>query len=215
MSGRIDDSKPIEQANEATTRRLTGAERRTEFLNAAASIIMTKGTAAVSMNSVAIRTGVSKRLGYRYFENRNALLKALIDRELAEVGHRARAVLPRDAGLEETLKVNITVWLQRFEERGPLLMRLLFGQDVVSSVVADINARSIKNWAGILGDALPLDPATAEILASLYISALRGAVEALERKLAPLEQIASTYATAALAGAQAVSIQSAMQAHET
>ncbi len=193
-----------EDTETAPKPRLKGDARRTEFLNAAAEIVLSLGTGAVTMNSVAIRTGVSKRLGYRYFENRNDLLKALINRELGEIGSRTQAILPEDAPLEQRLRANITAWLQLFEERGPLLNRLLFGQDVESSIVAEINSRSIRNWAQILADALPLDPPTAEILAGLYLAALRGAVEALQRKVAPLERIASIYATAVLAGAKAV-----------
>ena len=46
--------------------------------------------------------------------------------------------------------------------------------------------------------------AQAEILARLYLAALRGAVESLEKGLAPLDEIASIFTTIALAGAHAV-----------
>jgi AcrR family transcriptional regulator len=183
---------------------MSGDERREEFLNAAAAIVLELGTAAVTMNSVANRTGVTKRLGYRYFDNRIELIKALIDREMAQVGRRAGAVLSPDASFEEVIRVNTTVWLQLFEERGPLLSRLLFGQDVVPTIAADLSARSTHRWRGDWGDFLQVDDATAEILARMYLAALRGAVDALERKLAPLDEIASIYTTVVMAGGKAV-----------
>lgn len=194
---------PASQDDAAPKSRLSGEARREQFLNAAAAIVLELGTAAVTMNSVAVRTGVTKRLGYRYFENRTELLKALIDRELAQVGQRADAVLSPDAAFEEVIVVNITVWLQLFEERGPLLNRLLFGQDVVPTIAANLNARSADKWGRGWGDFLQTDDVTAEILTRLYLSALRGAVEALERGLAPLEEIAAIYATVAIAGGKA------------
>ena len=156
------------------------------------------------MDGVAARTGVAKRLGYRYFDNREELLKVLMKREMELAGTRARDILSSAADLREILLVNITVWLQLVEERGPLLNRLLFGHDVASAIAADVNARSTRVWAGVLRKALAVTEAQAEILARLYLAALRGAVEALEKKLAPLEEIASIFTTIALAGANAV-----------
>ena len=124
--------------------RLTGDTRRAAFLNAAAEIVLEKGPAAVTMDGVAARTGVAKRLGCRYFENREKLVKALMKREMGLAGNRALSVLSPAPDLREILMVNITVWLQLVEERGPLLNRLLFGHDVASAIAADANARSTR-----------------------------------------------------------------------
>ena len=190
--------------------RLTGEARRTAFLNAAAEMVLEKGPAAVTMDGVAARTGVAKRLGYRYFDNREELLKCLIKREMEEAGRRARAIMSSDPDLHETILVNVTVWLQMVEEHGPLLNRLLFGHDAASAISTDVLEASTKNWTTVLCSFLDLSDTTAEIMARLYLAALRGAVEALERKVAPLEDIATVYTKIALAGADAVSSSTSM-----
>jgi AcrR family transcriptional regulator len=184
--------------------RLTGAARRSAFLNAAAEIVLEKGPAAVTMDGVAARTGVAKRLGYRYFDNREALLKALTKRELDEAGERARAVLSSKPHLEEIVKVNIMVWLQLVQERGPLLNRLLFGHDVASEIADDVNERSTRTWASVLRKSLDISDSTSEILARIYLAALRGAVESLEHRIASVDDIASIFTTVVLAGANAL-----------
>jgi AcrR family transcriptional regulator len=184
--------------------RLTGAARRSAFLDAAAEIVLEKGPAAVTMDGVAARTGVAKRLGYRYFDNREELLKALTKRELDEAGERARSVLSSQPPLEEIVRVNITVWLQLVQERGPLLNRLLFGHDAASEIAAEVNARSTRTWTGVLRKSLDIPDRTSEILARICLAALRGAVEALEYRTASVDEIASIFTTVVLAGAKAL-----------
>ena len=68
--------------------RLSRDERRAHFLDMAAEIITEHGADSVTMEGVAARAGVSKALGYRYFTNRDDLLMALFDREMAILDHR-------------------------------------------------------------------------------------------------------------------------------
>jgi AcrR family transcriptional regulator len=156
------------------------------------------------MDGVAVRTGVAKRLGYRYFDNREELLKALTKRELDEAGERARAILSHKPHLEEIVRVNITVWLQLVQERGPLLNRLLFGHDAASAIAAEVNERSTRTWTGVLRKSLDMPDATSEVVARIYLAALRGAVESLEHRIASVAEIASIFTTVVLAGASAL-----------
>jgi AcrR family transcriptional regulator len=198
-------SSPVGATSQSSPKlRLTGAARRSAFLNAAAEIVLEKGPAAVTMDGVAVRTGVAKRLGYRYFDNREELLKALTKRELDEAGERARAILSHKPHLEEIVRVNITVWLQLVQERGPLLNRLLFGHDAASAIAAEVNERSTRTWTGILRKSLDMPDATSEVLARIYLAALRGAVESLEHRIASVAEIASIFTTVVLAGASAL-----------
>ncbi len=171
--------------------RLQGPERRAKFLEAAAQIVVEHGVSFVTMEEVAARTGVNKRLGYRYFTNREELLRALLDQELEESGRRARAIL----------SVNVRVWLQLVSERGPLLSRLLADEEVSPTLAKEANARAIADWSAVLRSELGVAKAPAEILARLYIAALRGAVEALAAKVATLDQIVTSYATMVLTSA--------------
>jgi AcrR family transcriptional regulator len=81
--------------------RLSGAERRERFLDMAAEIIVESGVSAVTMESVAARSNVDKRLGYRYFTNRDDLIGALVEREFAVMRQRVHGELPVITSFEE------------------------------------------------------------------------------------------------------------------
>ena len=91
--------------------RLSGAERRERFLDMAAEIIVESGVSAVTMESVAARSNVDKRLGYRYFTNRDDLIGALVEREFAAMRQRVHEELPVITSFEERLRVNTRLWL--------------------------------------------------------------------------------------------------------
>ncbi len=185
-------------------RRLSGTARRAAFIEAAAAIVLERGASAVTMDGVAARTGVDKRLGYRYFRNREALLRALIDRELDEVTVRTRALLPANPSFEQRIRTDVRVWLGLVEERGPLLARLRSGPDAPAAIGLE---RPALEWAERIQSAFDLSPVQAEIVSRLFLAALRGASEALEKRIAPLDEIAALCATMALAGMYSVAAQ--------
>jgi AcrR family transcriptional regulator len=193
-----------DQAEGQRRRRLHGAERRETFLDAAARIVIEQGPSSVTMEEVAARTGVNKRLGYRYFENRSDLLKALLERELEEAGRRAQAKLPPEPDLQERITVNVRVWLELVEERGPLLSRLFGDHQVSSKLAQDVTRRATSNWAAVLKEALDLSDARAEVIARIYLAGLRGAVTSLEDGVAGRDEIARIFTAVLLAGVDAV-----------
>jgi AcrR family transcriptional regulator len=188
----------------APKKRLKGSERRAEYLKAAAGIIAQHGVSAVTMEEVAVRTNVDKRLGYKYFSNREHLLQDLFEQEMMEATSRATARISASDDLRETLLVYITVWLELNDEHGLLLSRLFSDQDVLPAVARGISDRAVRNWAGVMTEPLGLSPERATILSRIYLSGLRGAVESLTSGTIPLREIAELYATAIFAGAQAV-----------
>lgn len=197
--------KPATPKREAPAKpRLPAAERRAKFLQAAAEIVVQQGLPAVTMEEVAARTGVDKRLGYRYFNNREELLRALLNQEMDEAGSRARSVLPDDPDLRQRVNVNIRVWLELVRERGPLLSRLFSDDAVFPEIARAVHEASVKDWAGVLRASHKVPKARAEVLARIYLAALRGAVEALGNKVATLDEIVSIYTEIAVAGADAV-----------
>ena len=78
-------------------RRLPAEQRREHLLDVGAAIILDSGFETLTMESVAERAGVSKGLGYAYFENAEELALALYDREMAEFYRR---ILEATAGVE-------------------------------------------------------------------------------------------------------------------
>ncbi len=206
MPNDMQSGSPSDGPAHARRERLTGAKRRDSFLDAAARILVETGPSAVTMDGVAARIGVNKRLGYRYFENREDLLRALLEREMEETGRRARALLPPHPDVELRVAVNIRVWLEMMQERGPLLSRLLFDQDVAAGIARDINQRATRDWTQVYVDALGVSEVRAEVLARIMLAGLRGAVEALQRKVAPLEEIAAIYTRLTMAGARSIAV---------
>lgn len=184
--------------------RIKGVERRARYLQAAADIVVEQGVSFVTMEEVAARNGVDKRLGYRYFPNREALLIALFEQEMQEVARRARAAIPARPSLRDHIAANVGAWLELAAERGALLSRLFSDQDVIPAVARAFSERAVQNWGQLMRMGLALSPPVAETLSRIYLSALRGAVEAVEAHTLPVADIAAIYATAVYAGAEAV-----------
>lgn len=74
------------------------AERRGAFLDAAQRLVRTKGYERMTVRDVLDDLGTSKGAFYHYFESKQALLEALIDRTSREV-EAVLAPLARDPGL--------------------------------------------------------------------------------------------------------------------
>ena len=88
--------------------------RPDEILDAALDAFVEKGFDAARMEDVAARAGLSKAGVYLYFESKDALLKALIVREVAPIAQRAEALAI--AGVEDpeaTLRAIATFALSR------------------------------------------------------------------------------------------------------
>ena len=84
--------------------RLRGVARHQSFLDAARVIALEGGLNAVTMESVAHRAGVTKALGYRFFENREALLQALFDHDALIFRSTIREIVDRNASFEDQLR---------------------------------------------------------------------------------------------------------------
>ena len=186
-------------------RRITGAARRARFLDAAAEIVVEQGVGAVTMDGVAARTAVDKRLGYRYFANRDALLDQLLRREMTRITERTHARVRPDFTLGQILHDTTTIWLSAFAEHGPLLHRLLHDRDTRRDGGDRVRRKALGEWIETLLATTPLARADAEIAARIMLAAIAGAVTALEDGVAPLETIVDVYCRIAIAGLDTLS----------
>jgi AcrR family transcriptional regulator len=78
--------------------RVPAAQRRTQLLDAALRLVVTRGHNAVTMDAVAEQVGVTKPVIYGQFASRGELLAALLRREQEAALLQLRAVLPDSAG---------------------------------------------------------------------------------------------------------------------
>ena len=108
-------------ATERKRTRLAAADRREQLLDVAAAIVLDSGFLALSMESVAQRAGVSKGLGYAYFENADALALALYDREVCELYRRVEAAVSAAPDFEARIRAGLRTYLDVVAERGPLI----------------------------------------------------------------------------------------------
>src|SRR4051794_11878000 len=80
--------------NAASTRgRLARGARQDGLLDAAASLIAERGIEAVSMESVAVRAGVSRPLVYKHFADRNEIVALLFTREMSQLDEQVAAAI--------------------------------------------------------------------------------------------------------------------------
>ena len=103
------------------------AEMRERILNAAMELLEEEGTSGLSIRKIGKRLGVSHMVLYTYFENRNAVVKALKERWL----ERLRA--KREEALQEALIGDALVALQeelaqfvRFSHQHPRIYHLVW-----------------------------------------------------------------------------------------
>jgi len=105
--------------------RLPAPIRRDQLLDAARALVLDAGTEAVTMESVAAAAGVSKTLGYAYFDNRTELLLALFDREVGDLQRRAAAEMAESPGLTDKLRAAVRVWFDVVASEGGVASVLL------------------------------------------------------------------------------------------
>lgn len=97
--------KAMEAADTAPARRVAGQDpvKRQQILDGAKRVFMQVGFDAASMNDITREAGVSKGTIYVYFENKEDLFGALIDRERSAIFASLAEVLDEGGSLRETL----------------------------------------------------------------------------------------------------------------
>lgn len=104
--------------------RLSRAERRDALLDAAVGLVTSGELAAVSMETVAERAGVSRPLVYKHFANRHELLAAVYRREAVDLHRRLAAEVVTATSLEDMFRRLIRGALHAAGERGRVFAAL-------------------------------------------------------------------------------------------
>lgn len=189
----------------APAKRLSGEARAASFLEAAAEIVSDEGVHAVTMEGVAARAGVNKRLPYRYFDNKDELLTALFDRVMKDLRKRAIAEIGKRDGLEARIAGSVRAWLETYDEKGPLIDRLMYGDEAPLQDKANaLRQYWADDWAAVTSKSLGLPENAARTVAHIMLSATLGAVAAHRSRLLPLEEIVRIYTMVATEGAATV-----------
>jgi len=191
-------------------RRLPAEARRTQFLDTAAELVGERGTDAVTMEAVAARAGVSKALGYRYFDNADELILALHEREMAQVGIRVAAAMAEATTFEDTIRASLTTWLDILAERGAVITNLMQAHPVSGPVQRqsrEIHA-SVSEFYGAKGaESFGLTPRTATAAASILLSGLDGLIDCWANRQMPRRELIDIYTTMCVGAMQALADQ--------
>lgn len=105
--------------------RLTPEARRGLILDTAAKTIVAEGLGAMTMEGLARNAGISKGLVYAYFPNRDALLRAMIEREQAALRSRGMDRALAAQGFADLIGQTTRVYLEHCRDRGALIAALM------------------------------------------------------------------------------------------
>jgi AcrR family transcriptional regulator len=166
---------------------MTRAQRREHFLDVTAALVVESGLDSVTMERVASRAGVSKALGYAYFDNSDALLSALFDREMASYDRAIAAAMAGASTFEQKMRGAVVAMFDMVADRGHLFGTLLNGQSPPGSSLGD--RRRVRKGVGqefiakLVADEFGLAPKQALTVAAIWIAGASGAIDSwVERR---------------------------------
>jgi AcrR family transcriptional regulator len=116
------------QPTSATSRRLTGAQRRSQLLSVAAALFAERGFSSTTMDDVAEAAGVTKPLLYQHFDSKKALYLELVD----EIAQRILAAIAKATRKAEGPRSQVEDGLSayfRLVVADPASFQLLYDRD--------------------------------------------------------------------------------------
>ncbi len=158
--------------------RLSRADRRDQLLDAASGMLLERGAAAITMEGLAVQAGVSKALPYIHFDNAEAVLIGLYQREIAWIGERVTSAMAAQVDAEGRLVAAIHAYFDVVEERGSILS-ILAGPGSAVPHLADAGSRTGNRFiAEILHREFGVTRRRGLLAAALVLGVLTGAVDA-------------------------------------
>jgi AcrR family transcriptional regulator len=188
--------------------RMTRAQRREHFLDVAADLVVESGLESVTMERVAARAGVSKALGYAYFDNSDALLAALFDREMASYDRAIAAATEHASTFEERIRGAIVAMFDMVAERGELFGTLLNGRSPEGSSLGERRCHRKAMAEAHIGRLIAAEyaiPASQAVsLASMWLAAASGAIDSWIERRGSRRELTDLFVAACIGGAQRV-----------
>jgi AcrR family transcriptional regulator len=187
--------------------RLPAERRRAQLLDVAATMLVDRGVEAVTMEGVAARAGVSKALGYRYFENATELLLALADREMQFVSEQVLAGLRGTTTFEESLRASLTAWFDVLAERGTTIVVLLQTPTLAGPLGERRRALrdAVADFYGLrAAAAFDLSPNVARVATAILLAGLEGVIESWIDERVPRRELIDIYTTMTLSAYRAL-----------
>ncbi len=187
--------------HEAPRRRLTGEQRKQTLLDAAAEIAMEAGLDHVTMERAAEWVGVHKKVAYRYFPNRDALLVALFERENTLFDYEVAVALEGCQSFEDQVRAVVRTYLSALDG-GRLHVHNTAASGLSGPIVeyqAERTAGVIDYFVELMQSHGSLPPEVARTGAIVFIYGLDGLLLQRASTGADREALVETYVAMALA----------------
>ena len=128
--------------------RLSPAARTDQLLNVAKKMIVSDGLQSFRMESLARMAEVSSPLVYNYFSSRQALLRALLEREYRESSNALFYEVVNATSFEDVIRVFIT---SNFEHHAPgNILPVLLSQPDIADSSSEMRSEQRKRTATYL-----------------------------------------------------------------
>lgn len=196
---------------ERKTKRLSREQRREQLLDVCADLIAEEGIESVTMEAVAERADVSKGLGYAYFDNRDDMLEALFDREMAVLDAAVAAELITAKTFEEQIRCVLETWLDTVAERGPVIHAMLASNPGHSPLDAHRRSRLgnvIAFFADLVRSEYDITPVRAEVAASILLAGSVGVIDEWQTRNRSRSRTVDTFVTMCLGALDALADES-------
>jgi AcrR family transcriptional regulator len=183
--------------------RMTRVQRREHFLDVAAEVVVESGIQAVTMERVALRAGVSKALGYAYFDNSDELLAALFEREMASYDRAVADAIASGECFEARIRGTVKAMFEMLAERGHLIGALMNGQTAPGSLSDRRERRkdvSEQFFGRMLEEEYGLPPRQARNVAAVFLAATGGIIDAWIACRGSRRELTDTYVALLLGG---------------
>lgn len=164
-----------EMASPARTR-LRREDRRRQLLDAAASLVVERGAAAVTMERLAEWAGVSKALPYAHFDNSDHVLIALYQRVARRLGTRVLQSLEAAGPDDDKAAIVVATYLDAVREMGAVLAAVSAPGSRVADLADGDARRGPRFVADLLVGHFAVPRERAEAAAPILLGALTGAV---------------------------------------
>jgi AcrR family transcriptional regulator len=171
-----------------TRKRLPPAERRAQLLDIASKILAEEGADQLRVPNLAERAGVTRPVVYRFFENRQAIVHALVEEFANHLETEFDDALSvQDTELGELVRRFVNTTCDVIQEHGPGAWLLLSGvafDGETGEHVAQIEERLSAPWQRRVARVTNVDGRTADAVASVLVSSSRAVLRLwIQRKL--------------------------------
>ena len=156
------------------TRRMKRSQRRHQLLDVAAERVVEHGLAAMSMERIAEWAGVSKALPYAHFDNIEALLVALYQREWVAIGREIVAALEQADPDADLARVRAKAYCDAVAKRAAVIEALTSPGSTIPRH-ADPDGEGPRYSAGLLYRYHGVDKKRALAVAGILQGAMIGA----------------------------------------